>query len=622
MAFCQNCGAQLNDGVKFCPACGAPVVPKAPTEPQPPQAPAQPAYVPPVQQPAETPPAQQQAAYAPPAQQQPAYTPPAAPPPAPPAAAAPPAAGGKRFNLLPFLIGLAADVVLCVLIVVFALTLGKKAVSGDPNVGTWTAAKAEMMGMEMDIDELYDGGFIIELKDRGKCVIEIGGETANGKWTLEDGDFHAEGGGVELDGKIDGGVMTLEDVQGMGVTITLYKDSYAAPSDAGGTMAASSGDAGRYILTAMSSDGIDFTQDDLSSMGMGSDYLLLNDGGTGELCLNGAVTQITWGDGTITYGMPYTYERTGDTLVYHMGANDFTYTLESAMGQAPETASESAETAEPAEFVSPTTSLSDDMELYGLMIASNFSGATYDDRESDMWGYIHSDGSGNTFLELYDAEDYGSSDDSPVLSYWVKVSGDELEADIENDGSCWLYDMDLIPDDAAGLSGYLDNGMLTLSCRYVTDEYSCDMTFYLRELGTPWDEANDPLPDSYGDYKAKYGFDTAASSASSSGTQASGLPDGEGILPAEQLQLCYTAMHALGTDIKTWTYDQVIAAYLNSVDGKLDASGTNDSGAAYARYVWTAQEDSTKLLCINFEDPDGDGVYTCSGNYNTCNLDN
>ena len=69
-------------------------------------------------------------------------------------------------------------------------------------------------------------------------------------------------------------------------------------------------------------------------------------------------------------------------------------------------------------------------------------------------------------------------------------------------------------------------------------------------------------------------------------------------------------MHALGTDIKTWTYDQVIAAYLNSVDGKLDASGTNDSGAAYARYVWTAQEDSTKLLCINFEDPDGDGVYS------------
>ena len=24
MAFCGKCGAQLNDGAKFCPSCGAP----------------------------------------------------------------------------------------------------------------------------------------------------------------------------------------------------------------------------------------------------------------------------------------------------------------------------------------------------------------------------------------------------------------------------------------------------------------------------------------------------------------------------------------------------------------------------------------------------------------------
>ena len=26
MAFCSKCGAQLNEGEKFCPSCGAPVV--------------------------------------------------------------------------------------------------------------------------------------------------------------------------------------------------------------------------------------------------------------------------------------------------------------------------------------------------------------------------------------------------------------------------------------------------------------------------------------------------------------------------------------------------------------------------------------------------------------------
>ena len=55
MAFCGKCGQQVNDGVKFCPACGAPMAAAAPT----PEAPPQPAAAPqqqyqqpqPVQQP-------------------------------------------------------------------------------------------------------------------------------------------------------------------------------------------------------------------------------------------------------------------------------------------------------------------------------------------------------------------------------------------------------------------------------------------------------------------------------------------------------------------------------------------------------------------------------------------
>ena len=30
MAFCTNCGSKIDDEARFCPDCGAPVVPEAP----------------------------------------------------------------------------------------------------------------------------------------------------------------------------------------------------------------------------------------------------------------------------------------------------------------------------------------------------------------------------------------------------------------------------------------------------------------------------------------------------------------------------------------------------------------------------------------------------------------
>ena len=60
MAFCGKCGQQVNDGVKFCPACGAPMAAAAPT----PEAPPQPAAAPQQQyqqpQPVQQPPQAQQ----------------------------------------------------------------------------------------------------------------------------------------------------------------------------------------------------------------------------------------------------------------------------------------------------------------------------------------------------------------------------------------------------------------------------------------------------------------------------------------------------------------------------------------------------------------------------------
>ena len=98
--------------------------------------------------------------------------------------------------------------------------------STDPNAGVYKAVTAEMWGMEMAIEDIWSGGFEIELKDKGKCQIRIDGEKANGKWELSGSSFHVEGGGVDCSGTLKDGVMTLENVLDMGVNLTFHKEGY------------------------------------------------------------------------------------------------------------------------------------------------------------------------------------------------------------------------------------------------------------------------------------------------------------------------------------------------------------------------------------------------------------
>lgn len=94
----------------------------------------------------------------------------------------------------------------------------------DPNAGVYEAVTAEMWGMEMAIEDIWSGGFEIELKDKGKCEIRIDGKKANGKWELSGSSFHVEGGGIDCSGTLQDGVMTLENVLDMGVNLTFHKE--------------------------------------------------------------------------------------------------------------------------------------------------------------------------------------------------------------------------------------------------------------------------------------------------------------------------------------------------------------------------------------------------------------
>ena len=112
---------------------------------------------------------------------------------------------------------------MCVLLLMstFLTACGSDDAEDDPNLGVYVAKTAEMAGFEVDVSDIYENGFTIELKAKGKGIAGIDNSESKIKWTLDGEDFHAEGGGIELDGTLKDGVMVLEDLLGTGMKMTL-----------------------------------------------------------------------------------------------------------------------------------------------------------------------------------------------------------------------------------------------------------------------------------------------------------------------------------------------------------------------------------------------------------------
>ena len=112
---------------------------------------------------------------------------------------------------------------LACLILVFAMLLALAACGGepDPNAGTYEAQTAEMSGISIDVNTVYDGGLSFELKNGGRAVMHMGGEDYNLKWTLDGENLTIIASDTELTGTLVDGTMVLD--MGSGVTVTLTK---------------------------------------------------------------------------------------------------------------------------------------------------------------------------------------------------------------------------------------------------------------------------------------------------------------------------------------------------------------------------------------------------------------
>ena len=91
----------------------------------------------------------------------------------------------------------------------------------DPNAGLYEAVSATALGYTIPVEDVFEEGFSLELKNGGKASFHYEGKDYGMKWTLKGEVFHAEGGGAKLDGSLANGVMVLQNVLDSGIDITL-----------------------------------------------------------------------------------------------------------------------------------------------------------------------------------------------------------------------------------------------------------------------------------------------------------------------------------------------------------------------------------------------------------------
>lgn len=319
----------------------------------------------------------------------------------------------------------------------------------DPNLGRYVAKSAEMSGFKVGIEDVFEGGFTIELKKKGKAHLEAGEEGGgNIKWTLDGNKFHAEGGGAVLDGTLSDGVMVLENVMDSGMTLYLECDEIIAAAGAkneqagedssqqsgsdavavDGAEEAGAGDddgkksisgklndmlggssiSGRWILYNVNQNGKVYMEDELKDKGIEA-WIEMNDDGTGRIDLVGQLMDMEWSEGKIT--VPDNGEGVREEYTYTI-SNEYLVLVDEGMvltfiqdgGAATSNAGNDSGSEKGSEFYVADAEISEELmkryegDWHGLIILNNAQGDTYakyEGKKSDVVARVCLDESGN-----------------------------------------------------------------------------------------------------------------------------------------------------------------------------------------------------------------------------------
>ncbi len=393
----------------------------------------------------------------------------------------------------------------------------------DPNLGVYEAKTAEMSGFEIDIDDVYENGFTIELKGKGKGVATIDNEEEKIKWTLDGKDFHAEGGGVELDGTLKDGVMVLEDLLGTGMNMTLEcdevmkaasdskkpskkdktdkskeddskddqgeNDTSARPgSKRPGKDFADKEQVGKWVLTTVTQDGQVYMQNDLRKKGIDS-WIQMDADGTGQIYLAGDLTDMEWDDSQIVEladsdgeRNEYRYSLMDNFLVLVDG--DMTLAFEREEGSAGNS-SGARPVIEAAEIPEGLMARYEG-DWHGLVLFFNAQGDTFasrDNTKTDVAARIALDEDGNVTPYFAEAKD----DDS-------KYNFADVEAELDPDMECMFVSGKLLDGEFELAAVSEENGLLHMYFTiYAGNGDSIDAELAMRHPDDPWQDGDYPM---------------------------------------------------------------------------------------------------------------------------------
>ena len=118
-------------------------------------------------------------------------------------------------------------VLLFCIVLIVAVSLigcGRSGGGNDPAIGSWKASQMELAGMSMMADEIYQGGFYLDIKEGGKATMRADNESIDGAWEVDGNQITFDFQGETFAGTIDSSAIVIEDMVGTGMTVTFEKE--------------------------------------------------------------------------------------------------------------------------------------------------------------------------------------------------------------------------------------------------------------------------------------------------------------------------------------------------------------------------------------------------------------
>ena len=514
MAFCPYCGTQVEDGSKFCIACGAKLDIAAPAPAPAPEPvteqPQQTAYQAPqqtYQQPQQSY-QQSQQGYQQPQQgyQQPqqgyqqGYVPPAYPNYQPQNGGK---ATGKKKSKLPLIIGIVLGVI--ILGVIGLVVLGGMSRGGT----VYNCTGVSMSGLTMTSEEVFDGPSTLTLKDNGKGQIDLGGTKSGVKWTQNGEQLEVIIEGETSTGTLKDGVITL-DLNGTGLIATFVQEGVTVPENNSNGKTEPEPSPAPVPAPAPATDASEagyykFSTGNVDASELGFDGLDLKPDGTGAFVMSGIGLPIVWSEGKISFAgtdvsaedeaIPFTVS--GDTLTISYGDDYLDF------GRDPAGAPEYTLLDE--EFFGeidpdPLTALQQEWwagDWYGWWIILDSEGywADYDGDWWDCAAKISFDEDDEVLLEIWDED--GSYDEGLMLMIYAILGEGSTDAGSLtcDQGMFWDYELgyaDVIIDPGESVVSDFDH-MIEITGHYIDPENdgSFDFAIYLRPWGMDWEDVRE-----------------------------------------------------------------------------------------------------------------------------------